>query len=178
MLKSLDYALIGVVAEKKQGISCSKHFIRCLSYVGVIDKISSIYQFVPDDIKEDIKNESLHTHLCFSILLQVKESEDWGADFGSQIKKFADKSAGMTSSRNFEVQVLDFRSQFAMSHGLTIPYPMWTERPEFLFPSLEIIPDFYVHPVLNEPLTADLIDQKVWMNSEFLQTGRSLLTSG
>lgn len=175
MLKSLDYAIIGVVAEKKQGISCSKHFIRCLSYVGVIDKISSIYQFVPDEIKDDIKNESSYTHLCFSLLLQVKDSEDWGADFGAQLKQFGSKSSEMTNSRNFEIKVLDFRSQFLMGHKLTLPYPKWIERSELLFPSLEVVPEFYIHPVLNEPISAELIQKKVWKNSEFLQSGRSLL---
>ncbi len=177
MLKNLDYAIIGVVSEKKQGISCSKHFIRCLNYVGVIEKISSIYQFIPDEVKEDIVGKALHTHICFSILLQVKESEDWGTDFGAQILQFAKKSSEMSLSRNFEVRVLDFKSQFAMSRGLTVPNPDWIEREELLFPSLEVIPDSYVHPVLNEPLTAGMIDKKIWMNSEFLQTGRSLLTT-
>lgn len=177
MLKNLDYAIIGVVSEKKQGISCSKHFLRCLNYVGVIEKISSIYQFTPDEIRDDIREESLHTHICFSILLQVKESEDWSSDFGAQILQFAKKSSELTLSRNFEVMVLDFKSQFAMNRGLTVPYPNWIEREELLFPSLEVIPDSYVHPVLNQSLTADLIDKKVWMNSEFLQTGRSLLTT-
>ncbi len=177
MLKTLDYAIIGVVAEQRQGLSCAKQFIKCLSYVGTISSISSVYQFIPEELRADIKNESVMTHLCFSLLLQLKANEDWGADFGSQILKFAEKSAEITKARNFEVKVLDFRSQFSMCKTITIPYPEWTNRTEFLFPSLEILPENYVHPVLNEPLTADLISVRAWPNSEFLQTGRSLIAT-
>lgn len=177
MLKSLDYAIIGVVAEKRNGLSCSKQFIRCLSYVGSISSISSIYQFTPEDLRADITNQSMLTHICFSVLLQLKDSEDWGSDFGHQIEQFAKKSADMVSAKNFEVKVLDFRSQFSMCKTVTIPYPNWIDRPELLFPSLEIIPENYIHPVLDEPLTAELISIKTWKDSEFLQTGRSLIAN-
>jgi 7,8-dihydro-6-hydroxymethylpterin-pyrophosphokinase len=177
MLKSLDYAIIGIVAEKRNGLSCSKQFISCLSYVGTISKISSIYQFTPESLRADISNQSMLTHICFSLLLQLKDAEDWGSDFGLQIEQFAQKSADMTSAKNFEAKVLDFRSQFSMCKSVTIPYPDWIDRPEFLFPSLEIIPESYVHPVLNEPLSAELISVKTWKDSEFLQTGRSLIAN-
>lgn len=175
MLKTLDYAIIGVVAEQRHGLSCSKQFIKCLSYVGTIANISSVYQFTPDHLRAEITNQSVMTHLCFSLLLQLKDSEDWGTDFGAQIKQFALKSAEITTAKNFEAKVLDFRSQFSMCKSVTIPYPEWTNKAEFLFPSLEILPTEYVHPVLNEPLSADLISVKSWPNSEFLQTGRSLI---
>lgn len=174
MLNNLDYALLGIVAEKKQGILCSKQFIRCLSFVGTIDKISSIYQFVPENTV--INHKNMYTHICFSLLLQVKEQEDWGTDFGLQIKAFAEQSAKMTQSHGFEVYILDFRSQFSMCKSVTIPYPKWIDKAELLFPSLEIIPQAYVHPVLQEPLAAELLPKKIWENSDFLQTGRSLLT--
>lgn len=177
MLKTLDYALIAVVAEKRQGLSCSKQFIRCLSYLGTISNISSIYQFTPKDLRVDLKNKSMLTHICFSVLLQLKESEDWGSDFGLQVLKFAEQSAVMTTAKNFEVKVLDFRSQFSMCKSVTVPYPHWIDRPELLFPSLEIVPETYVHPVLNSPLSADLIPIKTWVDSEFLQTGRSLIAN-
>lgn len=177
MLKTLDFAIIGVVAEKRQGLSCSKQFIKTLNYVGTISKISSIFQFIPEELRADIKNESVMTHLCFGILLQLKDAEDWGADFGHQVKLFAEKSAEMTSARNFEAKVLDFRSQFSMCKSITIPYPNWTERAELLYPSLEILPEDYVHPVLGQPLTAEILGTKNWKNSEFLQTGRSLIAN-
>lgn len=177
MLKTLDYAIIGIVAEKRQGLSCSKQFIKCLSYVGTIAKISSIYHFIPDELRADIKNESVMTHLCFGLLLQLKDAEDWGTDFGNQIKQFAIKSAEITSARNFEARVLDFRSQFSMCKSITIPYPDWIDRPELLYPSLEVLPENYIHPVLNEPLGIQVLPSKTWDNSEFLQTGRSLITT-
>lgn len=175
MLKTLDYAVIGIVTEKRLGLSCSKQFIKCLSYVGIISNISSIYQFIPENLRAGIKNESVKTHICFSILLQLKDDEDWGSDFGSQIKQFASKSAGISGSKDFEAIVLDFRSQFSMCKSVTIPYPYWTDKPEFLYPSLEILPENYIHPVLKTALNASIISTEIWTDSEFLQTGRSLI---
>lgn len=176
MLKSHDYSLLGVIAEKRQGISCSKQFVNCLSYLGTIEKISSIYQFTPDELKGEIKNTTLFTHLCFSLILRLKESESEGVDFAKQIEGFAENSARSTTSKSFKVKILDFRSEFSMSRDLTTPYPKWLEKPELLFPSLEILPIEYVHPVLNQPLNTKVLSSSVWDRSEFLQTGKSLLT--
>ncbi len=93
MLKSHDYSLLGVIAEKRQGISCSKQFVNCLSYLGTIEKISSIYQFTPEtsQLKGEIKNTTPFTHLCFSLILQAKRRlRTEGVDFATQIKGFAD----------------------------------------------------------------------------------------
>ena len=178
MLKSFDCALISVISAKRQGINFSKQFIKCLSFVGLIEKISSIYQFKSEDSRFKNIQDSFMTHIAFCVLVQLRDSENAGEDFGKQIQQFAERSAEIIQHRDHEVQVLDFRSQFAMCKFLTIPFPKWVERAEMLFPSLEVLPDDYVHPVLKKKLSADLIEDKTWMNSEFFMTGRSLLSLG
>ena len=175
MLKNSDYSLISVVSAKRQGIVFSKQFIKCLSFVGLIEKISSIYQFKSEDPRFKNIQNTFMTHIAFCTLIQLRDDETVGEDFGKQIQQFAEKSAQM-QHRDYEVCILDFRSQFSMCQSLTIPFPGWIKRAEMLFPSLEVLPDNYVHPVLKCELSADLIADKTWVNSEFFMTGRSLMS--
>lgn len=176
MLQSLDFSIISVIAEKRQGDKFGKQFLKSLSFIGIIEKISAIYQFKPLSMNLKIDGEMGMTHIAFCLSVQLKDSEDWGQDFGKQIQHFAKSSAEMTSTKFFEVHVLDFRSQFAMCRGITVPYPEWAERPECLYPSLEVLPEKYIHPVMNKSMTEILTPGKSWDNSAFLRTGRSLLS--
>lgn len=176
MLQSLDFALIGVIAEKRWGTDFGRQFIKALSFLGIIENISAVYQFKPQGLKLKIQGELGMTHMAFCILIQLKDAEDWGQDFGRQINKIAEGLSQDLGTKSVEVRILDFRSQFTMCQSVVLPYPNWLERPEFLYPSIEVLPKDYVHPVLNQPLNDFVTDESRWRNSAFLKTGKSLLS--
>lgn len=175
MLQSLDFALIGVVTEKRQGVDFGRHFVKSLSFLGIIESISAVYQFKPKDLKLRVAGELGMTHLAFCVLIQLKDVEDWGQDFGRQIHKMAESVGLDLNVKTYEVKVLDFRSQFTMCNSVILPYPQWLKREEFLYPSLEILPKDYIHPVLNVSLQDFVNNDNTWENSAFLKTGKSLL---
>lgn len=176
MLQSLDFAIIGVLAEKRLGMEFGHQFLKALNFVGTIEKLSAIYQFKPKNLKINVKGEMGMTHLSFSILLHLKDIEDWGKDFGRQVQKISESVSESVGIKNFEVQILDFRSQFAMCQSVALPYPHWLDRQELLYPSLEILPKDYIHPVLNAPLQDFLSLDNTWKDSAFLKTGKSLFS--
>lgn len=176
MLHSLDFALVGVVAEKRWGTSFGQQFIKALGFLGIIENISAVYQFKPDNVRLKVKGELGMTHMAFCILIQLKDAEDWGQDFGRQVLKMAEELSQEQGAKGVEVQILDFRSQFTMCRSVILPYPHWVERKEFLYPSLEVLPKDYVHPVLNRPLRELMTEDTFWENSAFLKTGHSLLS--
>lgn len=175
MLQSLDFALIGVVAEKRWGTTFGQQFIKALGFLGIIENISAVYQFRPESVKLRIPGELGMTHMTFCILIQLKDAEDWGQDFGRQVAKITNELSQDLGAKGVEAQVLDFRSQFTMCKSVILPYPNWLDRKEFLYPSLEVLPNDYVHPVLNQPLLDFVSEESHWENSAFLKTGHSLL---
>ncbi|MCO5112812.1 MAG: hypothetical protein M9899_01405 [Bdellovibrionaceae bacterium] len=175
MLQSLDFALIGVVSEKRWGTSFGQQFIKTLGFLGIIENISAVYQFKPKGVRLGIPGELGMTHMTFCILIQLKDAEDWGQDFGRQVNTIAKELSEDLGAKGVEVQILDFRSQFTMCKTVILPYPHWLDREEFLYPSLEVLPKDYIHPVLNRPLLDFVTDESQWEDSAFLKTGHSLL---
>jgi 7,8-dihydro-6-hydroxymethylpterin-pyrophosphokinase len=168
-------ALIGMKSYSNEGVALGRQVVGELQAVLHIDGVSSIYKvkrserhpFHIHDLKKIMDFEGLSvvfkvtTELPPLALMQFLQEKE-------------KKHGSVQLHRSLSLNLLAFENQTQMTKALTLPHPELHLKPELLFPSAELWPQ-YEHPVKKQTLQ-ELT--RVFANlrwGEFFEQGKTLL---